>query len=107
MNNLFNESEYLAANPDVAAAVKGKKIRSCYEHYEKYGKNEGRILRKLPNTTLQREDKVFHILDRKGFGLEIGPSHNPIAPKKNGFNVHILDHASATELREKYKGPVQ
>lgn len=36
--------------------------------------------------------------------MEIGPSHNPIAPKKNGFNVHILDHASAEELRNKYQG---
>jgi hypothetical protein len=37
-------------------------------------------------------------------GLEIGPSHNPLAPKKQGFNVHILDHASAEELRQKYTG---
>jgi len=36
--------------------------------------------------------------------LEIGPSHNPLAPKKKGFNVHILDHASAAELRNKYQG---
>jgi predicted SAM-dependent methyltransferase len=35
-------------------------------------------------------------------GLEIGPSHNPIAPKKKGFNVHVLDHASASDLRKKY-----
>lgn len=43
------------------------------------------------------------MVDRKGLGLEIGPSHNPVAPKRQGFNVHILDHASADELREKYK----
>jgi predicted SAM-dependent methyltransferase len=47
---------------------------------------------------------VFHLLNKKGLGLEIGPSHNPVAPKKKGFNVHILDHATADELREKYKG---
>lgn len=47
---------------------------------------------------------MFHLLDKTGLGLEIGPSHNPIAPKKEGFNVHILDHASATELRNKYQG---
>jgi predicted SAM-dependent methyltransferase len=46
---------------------------------------------------------VFHLLDKTGLGLEIGPSHNPIAPKKKGFNVHILDHASATDLRNKYQ----
>jgi len=50
-----------------------------------------------------REEKVFHLLNQKGLGLEIGPSHNPIAPKKKGFNVHILDHASATDLRNKYQ----
>jgi len=43
------------------------------------------------------------MVDRKGIGLEIGPSHNPVAPKKAGFNVEILDHATAEELREKYK----
>lgn len=51
-----------------------------------------------------REDKVFHLLKKKGSGLEIGPSHNPIAPKSKGFNVHILDHASAADLRIKYQG---
>ena len=50
-----------------------------------------------------REGKVFHLLDQTGLGLEIGPSHNPIAPKKKGFNVHILDHARAADLRTKYK----
>jgi hypothetical protein len=38
---------------------------------------------------MSREDKALCALDRKGFGLEIGPSHNPIAPKKLGFNVHM------------------
>ena len=36
--------------------------------------------------------------------MEVGPSHNPIAPKKRGFNVHILDHATAADLRAKYSG---
>lgn len=53
---------------------------------------------------LNRIDKALIMVDRKGLGLEIGPSHNPLTPKKEGFNVHILDHASAEELREKYKG---
>ena len=50
-----------------------------------------------------RKEKVFSLLDSEGIGLEIGPSHNPIAPKREGYNVHILDHASTEELREKYK----
>lgn len=31
-------------------------------------------------------------------------SHNSLAPKKEGLNVHIPDDASADELREKHKG---
>jgi predicted SAM-dependent methyltransferase len=99
----FNEAEYLGANPDVAAAVKEGKFHSGREHYEKYGEREGRILNRLLGRT-SRKEKVFHLLDTTGLGLEIGPSHNPIAPKKKGFNVQILDHASAEELRSKYQG---
>jgi predicted SAM-dependent methyltransferase len=49
-------------------------------------------------------EKILHLVDRQGVGLEIGPSHNPVAPKKAGFDVEILDHASAAELREKFRG---
>jgi hypothetical protein len=40
----FNEAEYLAANPDVAAELKTGKANftSAYEHYLMYGKKEGR-----------------------------------------------------------------
>jgi SAM-dependent methyltransferase len=38
-----------------------------------------------------------------GRGLEIGPSYNPLLPKSEGFDVEILDHATADELRAKYK----
>lgn len=103
----FNEIEYLAANPDVAEAVKVGHFRSGREHYEKYGKKEGRMLKRLFGNIareITREEKTFHLLEKTGLGLEIGPSHNPIAPKVKGFNVHILDHASAAELREKYIG---
>ena len=103
MKNLkFNEDEYLAANPDVLAAVKCGTLRSGYEHYMAYGKTEGRLLKHSENV-FSREEKVFHLLDKTGLGLEIGPSHNPIAPKKNGFNVQILDHVNADQLRDKYK----
>lgn len=47
---------------------------------------------------------MFHLINKKGLGLEIGPSHNPLAPKKMGYNVDVVDHASAEQLREKYKG---
>lgn len=55
-------------------------------------------------TQTSRVDKALKMVDRKGLGLEIGPSHNPIAPKRGGFNVRILDHATQEELIEKYRG---
>ncbi|MFK7700527.1 methyltransferase domain-containing protein [Pseudomonas caspiana] len=34
--------------------------------------------------------------------LEIGPSYNPILPRYKGYPVSIMDHASRSELVEKY-----
>ncbi len=34
--------------------------------------------------------------------LEIGPSYNPAAPRQEGWNTAIIDHAPASELRAKY-----
>ena len=52
---------------------------------------------------MNRNDKVLHKICQDEPGLEIGPSHNPIAPKKDGFNVKILDHMTKEGLIEKYK----
>lgn len=105
MNNqpyVFDEMNYCLANPDVAAAVKRGGFRSGEEHYNLYGRSEKRPLHpsQLPKS---RQEKVFSGLNREGLGLEIGPSHNPVAPKREGFNVHILDHLSASNLKHKYK----
>ena len=77
----FVEADYLDANPDVAAAVKAGQFQRGRDHYEIHGKKEGRMLNRLFGIN-SREEKVFHNLNKKGLGLEIGPSHNPIAPKK-------------------------
>lgn len=103
MNDLrmfFNESEYLDLYPDVAAAVQSGIFSSGWEHYQKFGKSEGR----LPSKGFSREKAVFHLIDKNGLGLEIGPSHNPLAPKREGYNVHIIDYLSADGLRAKYSG---
>lgn len=42
--------------------------------------------------------------DVSGFGLEIGPSYNPLLPKAEGYNVETLDYADQASLREKYSG---
>lgn len=42
-------------------------------------------------------------IDKKGPGLEIGPSYRPIAPKAEGYVVDIIDHLDTNGLREKYR----
>lgn len=49
-----------------------------------------------------RKDYVLSTIDRDGVGIEIGASHDPIAPKRDGFKVHVIDHASREELLGKY-----
>jgi len=97
---LFNEQDYLAANPDVADAVAAGQFKSGQAHYESFGKKENRMRNLFGG--MSRVDKAMYQLDKKGLGLEIGPSHNPVAPKKKGFNVHILDHLDTNALRNKY-----
>lgn len=52
---------------------------------------------------MNREDKILRHVNKDGHGVEIGPSYNPIAPKKQGYKVHIIDHMSREELCVKYK----
>lgn len=113
----FDEDGYLRANPDVAIAVEQKKFSSGREHFDQYGSREGRSIY-IPvasnwKSTLSglmgfpvvasRKEKIFSFIDSSLKGLEIGPSHRPAAPKREGFNVKILDHLSAEGLREKYR----
>lgn len=51
---------------------------------------------------MSREDIVLKHINKNDLGIEIGPSISPFAPKKEGFNVHIIDHLSKEGLREKY-----
>lgn len=98
----FDEKFYLDFYQDVANAVKLGAFRSGYDHYLKFGKLERRFKNKsLVKET--REGYVFKLIDKAGIGLEIGPSHNPLAPKSSGLNIEIVDHLTAEELKEKYK----
>lgn len=51
-----------------------------------------------------RRDILLAHVDRAGLGLEIGPSHSPVAPRRDGFRVEIVDHADRAHLVEKYCG---
>lgn len=98
----FDEVSYLMANPDVSVAVKEGQFSNGYEHYMKFGKKEGRP--PGAKDLHGRKAKVMAHLDINGLGLEIGPSHNPIAPKREGYKVHIIDHLDKEGLRAKYHG---
>lgn len=49
-----------------------------------------------------RQALALEHVDIDGKGLEVGPAFQPLAPRSEGFNVTILDHASTTEIRQKY-----
>ncbi len=52
---------------------------------------------------MSRKDKLLHHVRKSGVGIEIGPSFRPTAAKKDGFQVHVMDHANREQLIEKYK----
>ena len=47
--------------------------------------------------------QLLRHIDKNGYGVEIGPSHRPVAPKRAGYKVHIIDHLDREALIEKYK----
>lgn len=51
---------------------------------------------------MDRKEHILKHIEKSGFGLEIGPSHNPIAAKKDGYNVDVVDHLSRAQLMDKY-----
>jgi 2-polyprenyl-3-methyl-5-hydroxy-6-metoxy-1,4-benzoquinol methylase len=47
---------------------------------------------------MTRTDKILKLVNRSGAGLEIGPSFNPVTPKRAGYNVKIIDFMSTEQL---------
>lgn len=52
---------------------------------------------------MTREEKILKGVDKSARGVEIGPSHNPIASKRNGYRVVTIDTLPKEGLLEKYK----
>ena len=52
---------------------------------------------------MTREEIILKHIKRNGRGIEIGPGCAPVAPKKQGFRVHVLDHCDKQALIEKYR----
>jgi glycosyltransferase involved in cell wall biosynthesis len=51
---------------------------------------------------MTREELIRSHFDRSMRLIEIGPSYNPVAPKADGWRTTTIDHASQSELLEKY-----
>lgn len=51
----------------------------------------------------RRRDNLLYFVNTSGKGLEVGPSFSPIAPKSSGYDVDVVDHATAEALRAKYQ----
>ena len=52
---------------------------------------------------MNRLDKLLSGIDRTARILEIGASHNPAAPKAEGWQTYILDYAPQEELKRIYQ----
>jgi SAM-dependent methyltransferase len=105
----FNEEEYLAANPDVAAAVRTGACPSGAEHYALYGIHENRSLSRRITVSPEgprasRRDRILAWLDFKSLeGLEIGALASPLVLPSEG-HIFFVDHADTETLRGKYVG---
>lgn len=109
----FNEAAYLSRNPDVRTAVLDGLFKSGFDHYEQYGKNEGRdpgyALRPAPkNLPMEnpaewsRRDKILaNLVLRSLQGLEIGALDRPLVRLHEG-NVINVDHLDTEALIKKY-----
>lgn len=94
----FDEAAYRAINSDVDAAIKAGVFESGRQHFQRYGRHEGRLL----GIPLSRRDKLLTGLDVAHMrGLEIGPLMTPLVHKHEG-HIAYVDHADTETLRAKY-----
>lgn len=52
---------------------------------------------------MDRRERILDGLNLRGLGFEIGPSYNPICPKRDGFNVETVDVLSREGLVSHYE----
>jgi SAM-dependent methyltransferase len=102
----FDEKYYLAANPDVAMAVRAGFNQSAREHYDRFGRAEGRArnaeearllaeLRAGEPTKAHRQEAHRFL---SGAGIEIGAFESP-CPLPSECTVTYCDRLSVTEAR--------
>lgn len=62
------------------------------------------MLGKWGKLIVDRKQKALHGITKSMRGLEIGPSYQPVAAKREGWNVQVIDHVDREALRKKYGG---
>ncbi len=55
---------------------------------------------------MKRKEFLLQGINFEDKGIEIGPSFSPICPKKEGYQIEIIDHLSREMLIEKYKNDI-
>jgi SAM-dependent methyltransferase len=110
----FDEAAYLAANPDVAAAVAAGSLPSGLAHYRRYGINENRALQPgvralpfsfpfRPGQLPPRRDKILAGLALPTLdGVEIGALTSPLVTPAEG-RIRYVDHADTATLKDIYR----
>lgn len=63
-----------------------------------------RALKKAREREQERFERMLTGITREQFGLEIGPSLRPCAPKSAGYHVEIVDWVDKKGLIERYQG---
>lgn len=68
-----------------------------------FGRVKGKMAAKLSQKTDQNHfGRMLSQISKEQFGLEIGPSLRPCAPKSEGYHVEIVDWVGRQELVERY-----
>lgn len=95
-------SESVTAKPAASSAHRSANPWDPDAHEPDQAKQQPFFWRRALDMS-RRRDNLLYFVDTAGKGLEVGPSFSPIAPKSRGYDVEVVDHASAEELRAKYR----
>lgn len=93
----FDETAYLEANPDVRQGVVSGRLKSGRQHYELFGRAEGRLSSGRPPA--RREKLIGGLNLRDMVGVEIGALAAPIVRRDEG-QIFYIDHTDTETLRQ-------
>lgn len=94
----FNESAYLAGNPDVAAAVKSGALDSGWRHFDMHGRTEGRRQRYLIDLIKlkrQKLDRIASVL-RSDLERNVQPDHFDFLTPELRSQFNIIDTSAVS-----------